>query len=236
MTTPPKAYTVLVIEDESAIAETICYALKTDGFAVHWCATGGEGMERAGQVKPHLIILDIGLPDTNGFDLFRKFQAHPAGSPAVIFLTARSEEIDRVVGLELGADDYVSKPFSPRELCARVRAVLRRSQVQPQATVANADDARFHVIPEQFEIRYYGSILELTLHEFRLLHTLIKQPQRVFSRDELLSRCWDAPEHRVDRVVDTHIKSLRAKLHAVRPDEETIRTHRGIGYSLQPLP
>ena len=118
----------------------------------------------------------------------------------------------------------------------RVRAVLRRSRLQPVIGSDKTEAHRFDVIPERYEIRYYGSPLELTLHEFRLLQTLIKQPQRVFSREELLAQCWDAPEHRLDRAVDTHIKTLRAKLHAVRPDEEAIRTHRGIGYSLMPLP
>lgn len=228
-------YTILVIEDEAAIAETICYALNTDGFETHWRTTGHEGIECATAINPHLIILDIGLPDGNGFDVFRELQTQSEQPPPVIFLTARTEEIDRVVGLELGADDYIGKPFSPRELCARVRAVLRRSQPQPATNSAKTEDVRFDVIPERFEIRYYGFPLELTAHEFRLLRTLIEQPQRVFSRENLLAHCWDAPEHRLDRVVDTHIKILRAKLHAVRPDEEVIRTHRGIGYSLQPL-
>jgi two-component system catabolic regulation response regulator CreB len=229
-------YTILVIEDEAAIAETICYALNTDGFETHWRTTGFQGLECAHAIRPHLIILDIGLPDGNGFDVFRRLQAQIENPPPVIFLTARTEEIDRIVGLELGADDYIGKPFSPRELCARVRAVLRRSRPQPLAVCPKTEDNRFDVIPERFEIRYYGSRLELTLHEFRLLQTLIKQPQRVFNREELLAQCWDAPEHRLDRAVDTHIKTLRAKLHAVRPDEEAIRTHRGIGYSLMPSP
>ena len=227
-------YTILVIEDEPAIAETICYALNTDGFETHWRTTGVQGIECATAIQPHLIVLDIGLPDGNGFDVFRKLQSLFEMPPPVIFLTARSEEIDRVVGLELGADDYISKPFSPRELCARIRAVLRRSWAQPAMSNGNTADTRFAINPERHEIRYYGTPLKLTRHEFRLLDTMIEHPQRVFSREALLERCWDAPEHRLDRVVDTHIKSLRTKLHAVRPDEEAIRTHRGIGYSLQP--
>jgi two-component system catabolic regulation response regulator CreB len=227
------ARVVLIIEDEQAIAETLCYALNTDGFAAQWRATGGEGLSCALELKPQLILLDIGLPDANGFEVFRQLQAQ-GEAPPVIFLTARSEEIDRILGLELGADDYISKPFSPREVCARVRAVLRRSRPQlPQANPIEASEARFQVFQERMEIRYCGQLLELTLHEFRLLHTLIQQPQRVFSREALLARCWEAPEHRLDRAVDTHIKTLRAKLHAIRPGEEAIRTHRGVGYSLQ---
>ncbi|MGZ4977576.1 MAG: two-component system response regulator CreB [Methylobacter sp.] len=224
--------TVLVIEDEAAIAETICYALSTDGFETHWRSTGHEGIACAETVRPQLIVLDIGLPDSNGFEVFRGLQNRLDLPPPVIFLTARSEEIDRVVGLELGADDYIGKPFSPRELCARVRAVLRRGQLQiPRES--QASDERFRLFPERFEIHYHGISLILTLHEFRLLQTLIGQPRRVFSREELLARCWEAPEHRLDRTVDTHIKALRAKLYAVRPGEEAIITHRGIGYSLR---
>lgn len=234
MKNAPDTRKILIIEDESAIAETICYALSTDGFETHWRTTGKEGIECALSVRPQLIVLDIGLPDSNGFEVFWQLQRLPETPPAVIFLTARGEEVDRIVGLELGADDYVSKPFSPRELCARVRAVLRRSQAHPtNQTEANTIDMRFQVLTERFEIHYYGTPLNLTLHEFRLLQTLIQQPQRVFSREELLARCWEAPEHRLARAVDTHVKALRAKLHAVRPDEETIQTHRGIGYSLE---
>jgi two-component system catabolic regulation response regulator CreB len=228
------ARVILVIEDEAAIAETICYALSTDGFQTHWRSTGQEGIECAAAIQPQLILLDIGLPDSNGFEVFRGLQSRLKNPPAVIFLTARSEEIDRIVGLELGADDYISKPFSPRELCARVRAVLRRSQ--PQIATQNLqkpEASPFKIIAERFEIHYHGMPLILTLHEFRLLQTLIQQPQRVFSREELLSRCWDAPEHRLDRAIDTHIKTLRAKLCALHPGDEVIRTHRGIGYSLQ---
>ncbi len=228
---------VLIIEDEAAIAETICYALTTDGFDTHWRGTGREGLACATAIRPQLVILDIGLPDSNGFEVFRSLQTHFDTPPAVIFLTARSEEVDRVVGLELGADDYIGKPFSPRELCARVRAVLRRSQPHTNSVKAMPESnplvTRFQVVAERFEIRYYGTPLILTLHEFRLLQALIQQPRRVFNREELLLRCWDAPEHRLDRAVDTHIKALRAKLNTVKPGEDVIRTHRGIGYSLQ---
>lgn len=227
------ARVILVIEDEAAIAETICYSLSTDGFQTHWRSTGQEGIECAVAIRPQLILLDIGLPDSNGFEIFRHLQTQLENPPAVIFLTARSEEIDRIVGLELGADDYISKPFSPRELCARVRAVLRRSQPHSNTQPPQPEQARFKIIAERFEIHYHGIPLILTLHEFRLLQTLIQQPQRVFSREELLSRCWDAPEHRLDRAIDSHIKTLRAKLFTVRPGDDVICTHRGIGYSLQ---
>jgi two-component system catabolic regulation response regulator CreB len=225
---------VLIIENEPAIAETICYALNTDGFKTHWSATGADGIQQTLALQPQLIILDIGLPDMNGFDVLRAVQAKLAEPPPVIFLTARTEEIDRVVGLELGADDYIGKPFSPRELNARVRAVLRRSQPKSETPQLVSATERFQIFPEQYEIRYYGVPLDLTLQEYRLLYTFIKQPQRVFSREALLAHCWDAPEHRLDRAIDTHIKTLRVKLHAIRPHEEAIRTLRGIGYALNP--
>lgn len=142
---PAEKKIVLVIEDEASIAETINYALRSDGFETHWRATGGEGLVCAQEIQPHLIILDIGLPDTNGFDVFKRLQAVFDMPPAVIFLTARSEEVDRIVGLELGADDYMAKPFSPRELCARVRAVLRRAQPRnspQQSTKETLDQCR----------------------------------------------------------------------------------------------
>jgi two-component system catabolic regulation response regulator CreB len=174
------------------------------------------------------VILDVGLPDANGFDLCRQIRA--STTIPVLFLTARSAEVDRVVGLELGADDYVVKPFSPRELTARVRAILRRSSAT--ASAAAATDPRFAVDEDRLRIRYLGALLDLSRYEYRLLKTLISQPGRVFTREQLLQLLWEHPEHRLDRTVDTHIKTLRAKLAAVDPVAAPIRTHRGIGYSL----
>jgi two-component system catabolic regulation response regulator CreB len=169
----------------------------------------------------------------------------------IIMLTAKAQEIDRVVGLELGADDYVAKPFSPRELVARIRTVLRRTQrgavatpaveiapgapeapSPPPAAVAAAP-GRLAVDDERKQIRYDDRLLELSRIEYRLLKLLIDRPGRVFSRDELMSRAWDDPGASYDRTVDTHVKSLRAKLRAIDPDSDPIQTHRGMGYSLR---
>lgn len=222
---PPR---ILIMEDEPAIADALIYALRTEGFDPEWHATAQDGMQSYRRNPPALVILDVGLPDANGFDVCRQIRS--LGHTPVLFLTARAEEIDRVVGLELGADDYVIKPFSPRELTARVRAILRR--VSTPHTPDNARDTRFVVDETRLGIHYQGTLLELSRYEFRLLKTLIDQPGRVFTREQLLQLAWDHPEHSFDRTVDTHIKTLRAKLHAINPDADLIVTHRGIGYSL----
>lgn len=221
--------TVLVVEDEAAIAETIVYALKTEGFEPLWKTTGREALDALDAQPVALVVLDVGLPDANGFDVCRELR-HKHAVP-VIFLTARNGEVDRIVGLELGADDYLAKPFSPRELTARVRAVLRRSQAQVTPTAAPQtewvhDEGRCR-------ISYRGTALDLTRNEYRLLGALLGAPGRVFSRDQLMTAAWDDPGAALDRTVDAHIKTLRAKLREVAPDTEPIETHRGLGYSLK---
>jgi two-component system, OmpR family, catabolic regulation response regulator CreB len=224
---------ILIVEDEPAIADTIAYALSTDGFEPVWRATGEAALKEAARGPLALVVLDVGLPDINGFDLFKQLAA--VTQAPVIFLTARTDEVDRVVGLELGADDYVSKPFSPRELTARVRTVLRRmAKAAPAATADLAPDTPgpFAVDDERRTITFLGKPLDLSRYEYRLLKLLVSRPGRVFSRDEILQHAWDEPEASFDRTVDAHVKQLRAKLKAVAPDAEVIRTHRGEGYSL----
>lgn len=225
---------ILVIEDETAIADAIVYALQTEGFEPVWKTRGADGLAAARETAFALVVLDVGLPDANGFDLCRELRRVDAALP-IIFLTARSAEVDRIVGLELGADDYVVKPFSPRELTARVRAVLRRTQngngaaaaVTPPANRAwNHDAARCR-------ISYRGHSLELTRNEYRLLAALLASPGRVFSRDQLMVAAWDDPGAALDRTVDAHVKLLRAKLREAAPDADPIVTHRGLGYSLR---
>src|SRR5262252_3415941 len=234
----PTQARILVVEDEPAIADTIVYALSTEGFAPHWSATAQAALEAAvagSSSNPFaLAILDVGLPDMNGFDLFRRLQQADPALPA-IFLTARTSEIDRVVGLELGADDYVAKPFSPRELIARVRTVLRRikrSQAQGDAPVPRAQTA-FAIDDERKQIRFRGQTLDLSRYEYRLLKVLAERPGRVYSRDELMNLVWDDPAASFDRTVDAHIKQLRAKLRSVDAALDPIQTHRGLGYSLR---
>ena len=223
---PTPAQTILVVEDEAPIAETIVYALRTEGFDPVWKTTGREALEVLTDRPVALVVLDVGLPDGSGFDVCREIQRR--GRVPVVFLTARSAEIDRIVGLELGADDYVAKPFSPRELTARVRAVLRRtSGAAPVGAPGWEHDA------ERCRISYKGARLELTRNEYRLLAALLASPGRVFSRDQLMELAWDDPGAAIDRTVDAHVKQVRAKLREITPDEDPIVTHRGMGYSLK---
>jgi two-component system catabolic regulation response regulator CreB len=170
----------------------------------------------------------VGLPDLSGFEVCRRLRAF--SSVPVIFLTARSEEVDRIVGLEIGADDYVAKPFSPRELVARVRAILRRLQG------AGTGIPGFQVDEAARRIRFCGTALDLTRYEFRLLRTLLSHPERVFTRAELMERVWAEAEDTTDRTVDTHVKTLRSKLKAVASSLDPIQTHRGVGYSIGRFP
>ena len=251
---PPR---ILVVEDEAGIAETIQYALASDGFAPLVCGTAREAMAQFAAELPALAILDVGLPDMNGLELLRRLHDLPGGRAVpMVFLTARAAEIDRVVGLELGADDYIAKPFSPRELVARVRTILRRSardaapaggfeQNQPVAPANQAQIAinieassaytcgPFALDQERRLIRYHGQPLALSRYEYGLLAALIQRPGRVFTRDELLARVWDDPGESFDRTVDAHVKTLRAKLRAVAADDDPIRTLRGVGYALR---
>jgi len=217
---------ILIIEDEPAIADTVVYALETEGFSTQWCANGETGLEEFHTNKPDVIILDVGLPDINGFDLCRRIRQE--SDVPIIFLTARTDEIDRVVGLELGADDYVLKPFSPRELSARVRARLRRkSTPSKQSKSFSIDEASYRIL-------YQGTDLDLSRYEYRLLHLLLQQPKRIYSREQLMQQVWDEPERSFDRTVDTHIKTLRSKIRQQNTDKDFIKTHRGLGYSYQP--
>ena len=226
----PSRQTILVVEDEASIAETITYALQTEGFTPVWKSTGRDALKTLKEQPVALVVLDVGLPDMSGFDVCRELrQQHVV---PVIFLTARSSEVDKIVGLELGADDYLAKPFSPRELTARVRAVLRRSSPDrvgagAVATVGWAHDEA------KCRISFHGKALDLTRNEYRLLGTLLAAPGRVFSRDQLMTAAWDDPGASLDRTVDAHIKTLRAKLRVVAPDADPIVTHRGLGYSLR---
>lgn len=221
---------ILVVEDEPSIRDTIQYALESDGAEVVCHGTGGEALARLAAESFDLVVLDVGLPDGSGFDVCRRLRERQ-GVP-VVFLTARSGEIDRVVGLELGGDDYVTKPFSPRELAARVRAILRRTRAG--APPPDGAAPRFVVDAARFVIRYAGVALDLSRTEYRLLAALVARPGRVFSRAQLMDAAWEEPDASMERTVDTHIKSLRAKLRAVEPEPDPIRTHRGFGYSLEP--
>jgi len=223
--------TILIVEDEVAIADNLSYALATDGFTPKHVTLGQAALDllQTGTAKEiALIVLDVGLPDLNGFEVCRRLRQF-CNTP-VIFLTARSDEIDRIVGLEIGADDYVTKPFSPRELVARIRAVLRRQMAQQLGV--SGDPERFELRAEEARILYFGQLLSLTRYEFLLLKTLIERPGQLFSRAQLMDLVWSNSINTMDRTVDTHIKSLRAKLKAINALDEPIQTHRGMGYSI----
>ncbi len=240
---------ILIVEDEPGIADTLQYVLATDGFAPVWCSTAEEALRQFAAEAPALAVLDVGLPDMNGFELFRRLQSLPGGNQVpMLFLTARSDEIDRVVGLELGADDYIAKPFSPRELVARVRTILRRSVrhgAESRVPHGNSPAAPptmapplLHAAPvwqldaERHQIRFYGRALELSRYEYGVLSLLVRTPGRVYTRDALLLQVWGGDNASFDRTVDAHIKTLRAKLKTIAPTLEPIRTLRGTGYAL----
>lgn len=226
--------TILLVEDEPSIADNVIYALETEGFRVLWQSSGKDAMSVLETESIDLILLDIGLPDISGFDLAREIRKR--FDLPIIFLTARNNEVDRVVGLEIGGDDYVGKPFSPRELTARVRAVLRRSAGMsrpPEPSPKPAAEPPFVVDDSRYCVRFRGKKLDLSRYEFRLMRVLATNPGRVFTREMLMQEAWDEPDMSLDRTVDTHIKTIRRKLRSVDPDQEWIVTHRGIGYSLK---
>jgi two-component system catabolic regulation response regulator CreB len=224
--------TILIVEDERSVADSIVYALRTDGCEPVWVTTGGAAREALSTRDISLIVLDIGLPDVNGFDLCREIRRRH--EVPIIFLTARAEELDRVAGLEIGADDYVTKPFSPRELSARVRTVLRRAQGRPRSPSPPLSRSfPFSVDEKRRRISYFGQSLQLTHAEYRLLEQLVRHPGWVFSREQLLDLLWDEPGATSARGIDSHVKSLRSKLRAVNPGIDAIETHRGQGYAIR---
>lgn len=269
---------IIVIEDEQSIADTIVHCIEREGYAATWCNRGLEGLERVKSGGYALVVLDVGLPDINGFELCKAIRSF--SSVPIIFLTARDDEIDTIVGLEIGGDDYMTKPFSPRELGARIKTVLRRisDNAGPSAmsgghlAPALAPDAPAHTsahtpgqtpghLPEQasgpmsgpdsekaqtppagttlcidrekMQVLYRGKRLELTRYEFKLLALLAAHPGRVYSREALMQNIWDSDSPSLDRTVDAHIKSLRAKCREIDPERDPVLTHRGTGYALR---
>jgi len=222
---------ILIVEDEPAIADTLIYVLNSSGYQTEHVSLLQTALSRLQTDSFSLAILDVGLPDGNGFDLCRQLRRF--SDIPVIFLTAHSDEIDRIVGLEIGADDYITKPFSPREVATRVGVILRRLGKADANKPAVTSDTQFDLDSQAGRIGYCGQLLDLTRYEFLLLKLLIEHPERIFSREQLLERIWQDPGDVFDRTVDTHIKTLRAKLRLAAADQDPIRTHRGLGYSLQ---
>ena len=219
---------ILIVDDEPAISDNIQFALESEGLETVRVATGLAATPILDEGTIDLIIIDIGLPDINGLDLLKEIRR--TRSTPIILLTARTAEIDRVLGLEIGADDYIAKPFSPRELAARVKAVLRRCQ---RTAASKSTVEAFAVNTSKRAIAFFGMPLELSKYEYEILRRFIERKGHVFSREQLMNLVWEQPETSLDRTIDAHIKNIRAKLRAVRPDIEPIVTHRGSGYSLR---
>jgi DNA-binding response OmpR family regulator len=213
---------VLVVEDESVIADLQRLYLTREGFSVHVEATGEGGLAAARALQPVAIVLDIRLPDLDGMTVCRTLRAEGNATP-ILFVTARDDEVDRIVGLEMGADDYITKPFSPRELVARIKAVLRRTQPEQSAPIVTGT-LRVDLAGRRTEVA--GAEVELTATEFDLLAFLLIRPGQVFSREQLLAHVWGY-EGLGSRTVDVHVAQVRAKLGTASP----IRTVRGVGYA-----
>jgi DNA-binding response OmpR family regulator len=216
---------ILIVEDDRDIVEMVEYNLKQEGYVTIHAFNGEKGIELAGKEKPDLIILDLMLPAIDGFEVCKALKQQPSASGIpIIILSAKSRETDKVVGLELGADDYVTKPFSPRELIARIRAVLRRHKEQPAGEIKTG---QLVIDSTAYKVLVKGREVELTVTEFRLLECLARRPGIVFSRNQLLDAAGADGSMVYDRTVDAHIKSLRRKLGSAKDCIETVR---GVGY------
>jgi two-component system, OmpR family, alkaline phosphatase synthesis response regulator PhoP len=234
--------TVLVVDDEERLRELLRSYLAQAGFRVLLAADGPQALELARSERPDLLVLDLMLPGLDGLDVCRRLRAF--SDAYVLMLTARAEEIDRVVGLEVGADDYLAKPFSPRELVARVRAMLRRPRgggagSAPAAAPAPTDTrvlGRLRIDDARHEVALDGEPVTLTATEYQLLVALATQPGRVFTRAQLLERVWGDDYFGDDHVVDVHIANLRKKLGEDSAQQRLIETVRGVGYRLRPDP
>jgi len=224
----------MVVDDEEALVRLITYNLNKEGFTTIAAYEGNEAWELIINENPDLIILDLMLPGKDGLEICRDLRRDKIKTP-IIMLTARDDEIDRVLGLELGADDYVTKPFSVRELTARVKAVLRRKsdKAGPEPADKEMVVGSFVIKPEQYEIYFNGEVLELTLKEYELLELLIRNKGRVLKRDYLLQVLWDYADSVNTRVLDVHISKLREKIEKDSRDPKYIKTVRGLGYKFE---
>ncbi len=220
--------TVLIVEDEKKLANILIEYLQKDGFQTKHIAIGSEVIPWVKGHNPDLILLDLMLPEMNGKQICQEIRTF--SSLPIIMVTAMVEEIDRLIGLELGADDYICKPFSPKEVTARVKAVLRRSDPD---YIKNSQSRGFEVNQDQYSITLAGQKLDLTPVEFRLLSMFIEYPNRVYNRDQILNNVFDDGRIVLDRTVDTHIKNLRQKLQTVNAKSDYIRSIYGIGYSFE---
>jgi DNA-binding response OmpR family regulator len=223
--------TVLVVDDERPLVELVAGYLRREGYTVHAAYDGEQALELFDRVSPDVLVLDLMLPGIDGLEVARRVRAR--SDAYLVMLTARSEEVDRIVGLRIGADDYVTKPFSPRELVARVQAMLRRPRVPPSP--AGGSVRRFDgltIDPEAREVAVAGQPVELTRLEFDLLEALSSQPRRVFSKQQLLEGVWGTADYRDDHVLAVHVANLRRKLGDTAEAPRWIHTVRGVGFRL----
>jgi phosphate regulon transcriptional regulator PhoB len=228
--------TILVVEDEKDIRELVRFHLEQEGYAVREADSGEGALKQIGNERPALVILDLMLPGTDGLEVCRRLRAaEVTRSLPIIMLTARAEEVDRVLGLELGADDYVTKPFSPREFVARVRAVMRRShgeEVPPPHEIF--ERGRLRIDFDTYEVFIAGESANLSLREFELLKFFVRHPYRVYDRLQLLDLVWGQDVHVEPRTVDVHIRRLRKRIEVNDASPELIVTVRGVGYKFNP--
>jgi len=229
---------ILVVDDDPGIREVVCFALQKAGFVTHVAADGAQALARFAADPPALVVLDILMPELDGVEVCRRLRADPRGrATPIVFLSSKDDEVDRIVGLEVGGDDYVAKPFSPRELVARVRAILRRTAA-PGAAAGGAAPApapplrhgRLTLDPERYRAAWDGREIVLTLTEFGILRTLLRRPGRVCTRDALMNEAYERHAVVSDRTIDSHVRRVRAKLAALGADP--IETVHGIGYKL----
>ncbi|GED14578.1 response regulator transcription factor [Aneurinibacillus migulanus] len=229
---------ILVVDDEQSIVTLLEFNLQKAGFEVIKTGDGPTAVTLAETEKPDLIVLDIMLPGMDGMEVCKKLRMEKINTP-ILMLTAKDEEFDKILGLELGADDYMTKPFSPREVVARVKAILRRSGQQQEQKSAGASDEQVITIgqlviyPEKYEVIFSGNKLELTPKEFELLQYMASHPGRVMTRDQLLNAVWNYDFVGDSRIVDVHISHLREKIEEDTKQPKYIKTVRGLGYKLE---
>ena len=222
---------ILIIEDDDKISDLVKLYLEKDGFVVAQAGDGKEGLEKFAKEKPDLIILDLMLPEIDGLTVAKSVRAK--NNTPIIMLTAKDEETDKIVGLEIGADDYVSKPFSPKELVARVKAVLRRSALDESKDVEKTIKTKgLEIVPEKFAVKKNGKQIKLTRREFNLLLVLAQRPGVIFTRADLMRKIYTQTDTEVfDRTIDVHIANLRHKLND--KNQNMIETIKGVGYKLK---
>ncbi|MDB5977959.1 MAG: DNA-binding response regulator [Nevskia sp.] len=224
---------ILVVDDDPHIREVVCFALQKAGYATVSAENGKQALDCFAREKPALVVLDILMPEMDGTEVCRRLRAAPATAHTpILFVSSKDDEVDRIVGLELGGDDYVAKPFSPRELVARVRAILRRATHVPAQAQQALSHGRLRLDLDRYETYWDGKLVVLTLTEFGILRTLIERPGKVCSRDHLMNTAYELHKIVSDRTIDSHVRRVRAKFSALGADP--VETLHGVGYRLGP--